>query len=90
MTSEPLNARALLEALLTGLPETRALAAGPTSYRWLLDHAVDQPIADPPTLRGLPIRQLRDLPVDLVILVDDDGQRLTSIDVTQISGADAS
>lgn len=75
MTSaeDPLRAQDLFEDLLTRFPETVRVDCGLASYEWLTTHA-----------EALSIHRNPELPANQVVLLDEVGSHLITVDVTQL------
>jgi hypothetical protein len=82
------DARQLMEILIQQRPDATAIEAGSVAARWLSDYVVED--AESPAVRGLPVHLRTELPPTLIVLRDPGGNRLTTIDVTEIDGASAS
>jgi hypothetical protein len=82
------DARRLLEILIQQCPEAMAIDAGSAAARWLSDYVVED--AESPAVLGLPVHLQNELPLTLIVLRDRAGNRLTTVDVTEVDGASAS
>ena len=79
-----MDARELIDAMLAHDPEITSIEAGSESYRWLLAHVVEWAADERPTSASPAVRERHDLPPNLIVLSDANGNELSSVEVSEL------